>query len=162
NNQDDELDAGDLIKLLAKFGDWPNTSISTSVFTQDRDGRPRWAIRLDWPVEQLVERVQTILSDEAAKALLEDVTLRKESSGHWRLDLPDTALAVLMSTHGGSLIVSSRDVRPPATLFGQKSGEGKQERSLVYCRLNLDADEEDAKEKSAFAGFSAVSDVRYA
>jgi hypothetical protein len=55
-NADEELDVAAVLKLLRKPASWPDTSVVFTTFTQDRDGRPRWAITIDWPLVDTQDR----------------------------------------------------------------------------------------------------------
>src|SRR5262249_19664344 len=68
--QADGLDAAAFMPLLDQISSWTDTSVSLSVYTQDPDGRPRWAVRVDWPIDELRKRVQALLKDEAAAKIL--------------------------------------------------------------------------------------------
>ncbi len=157
-----------LITLLKKTTTWPDTSVSVFTYTQDREGRPRWMIRLDWPLDKLRRRVDEILKHDAAKKILKDFALKREEDGSYQIELPDTVIAVLRETEGGSLVASTADLKPPEKAFGQKpAGEDstakkKTKTSLIYCLLNLEAGSEEERGNSLFSQISGVSDIRYA
>ncbi len=160
---DEDFDFGALLKLLEKISNWPDTSIALTTYTQDRDGRPRWAIRLNWPLEGLVERVEDLLADEAADTILKDVALRRDENGGHRLEMPDIVLAHLKSDGEGTLIASTGELRPPRSIFGQPTGNEaakKKSSALVYAKLNLDVGEEGQK-NSLFSRLSGIRDIRY-
>lgn len=162
------IDPQAIISLLKKTTAWPDTSVSIFTYTQDRDGRPRWMIRLDWPLDDLRKRMDEILKDDAAKKILKDMTLKRNDDGTFQIELPDTIIAVLRKTEGGSLIASTVDLQPPEKAFGQKSRSDESaamkrtKSSLVYCRLNLEAGSEGERGHSLFSQISGVSDIRYA
>jgi hypothetical protein len=154
-----------LIKILKKTTAWPDTSVSIFTYTQDREGRPRWMIRLDWPVEELRRRVAEILNYDGAKKLLKDVALKRHDDGAYQIELPDTVLAVLRKTEGGSLVSSSVDLDPPEKAFGQKSTSDDSKgtkTSLLYCLLNLEAGSDEERGNSIFSQIAGISDIRYA
>lgn len=157
SDSDDGFDFDALVGLLDRVAAWPDTSVALTAYPQDREGRPRWALRLDWSLDDLLTRVREILEDDAAAAIFKDVELKEADDG-WRIELPDMVLAVLKSNGDGSFVTAQPDLTPPEKLFGEKSA--KKGASLVYCRLNLGAVEEDGE--SIFQHLSGVSDVRYA
>lgn len=155
------LDIGAIFKLLTEIGQWPDTSLTMTTYSQDREGRARWAICVDWSARELRSRIESLVKHEAASKLLKDVVIRDEKGAQWRVELSGVLLGVIKRHGSGSMLASSADLRPPETVFGQRaagSGDGRR-RSLLYCRLNLEAAEKE--EGSAFAGFSAVKDVRF-
>ena len=170
-----QLDVAALLRLAQKIGTWPDTSVSLTIYTQDRDGRPRWAVQVDWPLPDLVEHLEDILSDEATGKLLGDVALHREDAAtddgpaRYRLELPDVVLAVLSASGSSSLIASAEDLQPSDSIFGRERAEEsktdrgvakKKKRALVYCRFNLEAGEQQ-REDSLFSTLSGIRDVRY-
>ncbi len=164
---DDDFDFEAIFSLLSRVADWPDTAIGVMTFTMDRDGRPRWAVKLDWTLEDTCDRLREMLEDEKAKKLLSEITLNKQDDGTYKLETPDVILAVVKSADRGSLIISDAKLETPSKLFGEKldkSGNRSpptKSSMLVYCRLNMDAGKEDEKSQSLLAGFSMVSDIRY-
>ena len=169
------LDLGSVIRLMEKIGSWPDTSVAVAIFTEDRDGRPRWTLRMDWSLDVLVENLNGLLQDEAASELLEDLALRRDESSTeddpapFRLELGDDVLAVLSESGSGCLIASTGKINPPDTMFGQPTeaesdasdgAKSKKKRSLIYCRLNLAA-KDDAQSDSLFSSLSGISDILY-
>lgn len=164
---DDDFDFESVLSLLSRVADWPDTAIGVMTFTMDRDGRPRWAVKLDWTLEDTCDRLREMLEDEKAKKLLSEISLNKQDDGTYKLETPDVILAVVKSAERGSLIVSDAKLETPSKLFGEKLDKSGNRRPptkssmLVYCRLNMDAGKEDEKSQSLLAGFSMVSDIRY-
>ncbi len=169
------VDLEAVMALFEQLRGWPDTSLAATVYTQDRDGRARWAVRLDWPPAELRSRLEALLNQEAAGKLLEDVELGETDGGRCRIELPDYVLAVLLESGEGSLIASSADLRVPGAIFGQQpSGGGTgttqaaasatspkkkaKKRSLLYCRFNLEA----AGAELEGSSYSMVKDIRYA
>lgn len=155
------FDISHVLTLLTEISRWPDTSLEITTYTQDREGRPRWAVRVDWPLEALVVQLQALLQLEATGKLIKDLSLQQSGSGEWRLELPDVVLAVLKKTKGGSLVLSAADVMPPEKVFGRKEGGDKKEKSLVYCRLNMEAGDEDSRGAGMLGQLSMLSDIRY-
>jgi len=155
------LDFAALQDLLTAVTSWPDTPIALTTYTQDSEGRPRWAARVRWPLDELRDRIEDLLSRDAAKQLLKDIELRQTAEGTWRLELEDFVLAVLVSEEDGSLIASNTELKPPKTIFGQPSGKqkGKKKGSLVYCRISLEGDGGD--DDSPLARVPGVRDVSY-
>ncbi|MFQ5429920.1 MAG: hypothetical protein ACE5E1_06380 [Phycisphaerae bacterium] len=161
---DEGFDFDALADLAERIAGWPDTSIAATTYTQDPEGRPRWAVRLDWPLEDLVARLEAVLNDPEQARLLKGIALKRVDDEHWRLEQPDLSLAVLSRFGTGSLLASARDLRPPEALFGQvseSSGNSKKKRSLVYCRLNLDV-KEPGGGASLFTQLSGLKSVLYA
>lgn len=164
---DDDFDFEAIFSLLSRVADWPDTAIGVMTFTMDRDGRPRWAVKLDWTLEDTCDRLREMLEDEKARKLLSEITLNKQADGTYKLETPDVILAVVKSADRGSLIISDAKLETPSKLFGEKLDKSGKRRPptkssmLVYCRLNMDAGKEDEKSQSLLAGFSMVSDIRY-
>ncbi len=166
---DDEegLDVGALVKLLDKTRTWPDTSLGFTTYTQDREGRPRWALRVDWPLTELEDRLADLLADESAARVFQDVKLVRSDDRTVRLELPDLVLAVLKETDGGALMASADDVVPPEALYGQKAEEGgkssskKRKPYLIHCRLNLDTGNKDEGGDSLFSAMSGIRSVLY-
>jgi len=164
---DDDFDFDAIFSLLSRVADWPDTAIGVMTFTMDRDGRPRWAVKLDWTLDDTCDRIREMLEDEKAKKLLSEITLNKQDDGTYKLETPDVILAIVKSADRGSLIISDAKLETPSKLFGEKLDKSGKRRApgknsmLVYCRLNMDAGKEDEKSQSILAGFSMVSDIRY-
>ncbi|MCG8404578.1 MAG: hypothetical protein MI923_05210 [Phycisphaerales bacterium] len=158
---DEDFDIGAALKLIEKISTWPNTSLALTTYTQDREGRPRWALRVDWPLKDLADNLRELLEDEIAAKILENVELIDNEDGTYQLELPDVVLAVLSKAGGGALIASAADFQPPDTVYGQASDGGSKKKSLIYCRLNLNAGDEDEKGSSLFSSISGISDIRY-
>jgi hypothetical protein len=170
NETGEGMDLAAVLSLLERMAAWPDTSVALAIYKQDREGRPRWAVHLDWPLAMLRDRIEELLDAEAGRQLLKDIKLGETEEGGFRLELPDHLLAVLSSAEDkGSLISSDVDVTPPATVFGQPSKAGEDDDSteqtkktkrpmLLYSRLNLAGDDDGP---SPFAMFSGVRDICY-
>ncbi|HWL93408.1 MAG TPA: hypothetical protein VNT79_07720, partial [Phycisphaerae bacterium] len=166
NETGEGLNVEAVVKLLSRVRSWDDTSLAIAIFTQDREGRPRWLIRVDWPVTKLVERVREVLADEAGKEIFKNIELKEGDDGVYRLELPEMELAVLKSHADGSMIASAASVAMPAKIFGletksPRNDSAKKKSFLAYCSLNLDAGEEEQKGSSFFSGIAGISAVRY-
>jgi hypothetical protein len=180
---DEESDLGAALKLLEQVASWPDTSVAFTAYTQDQDGRPRWAMDVDWPLVELCGRLKKLLDAEEMKKVLKDVALKQRDDGGYQLELPDTVLAVLTESGKGTLIASAEGLHPPDAIFGQEAppassrpapGEKDQatgktkkvkktrlKKMLVYCRLNMAEAEEGEQSNSPFASLSVVTDIRF-
>lgn len=179
----EDFDFAAVTKLLEQVAQWPDTSLVFATYTQDREGRARWAARVDWPMEGFRGGLESFIETEAAKKLLKDVALVEREDGAIQIELPDLVLAVITECEGGSLIASAEGVHLPEAVFGRdyageppdanrpsatpangpavkkKTGQKPRQYSmLVYCRLNLAGENEGG---SPFAMISGVKDVRY-
>lgn len=167
---DEDFDFSAVIEILRRLADWPDTSLVLTTYPQDREGRARWAIRVDWPLADCVSRVEEMISGEKARKVLGEVSLRRQDDGSFRLELPDLELAVFRADGNGCLVVSNAELVPPKRVFGQKdasSGDKTASSSsyLIYCRLNMEAGKEDEEEQARgglLGSLSVVSDLRYA
>jgi hypothetical protein len=170
NETDEGFDLAAVFDLVEQIADWPDTSLVVATYTPDREGRPRWAVRVDWSLDDLGRRIEELLEAPAARRILKDVKLNKEQDAGFRIELPDYLLAVVSPSGGGAMISSACDVKLPAMVFGQEAADqqasegpdGKRKAKkpmLVYSRLNLAAAEEG--EASPFAQLSGVRDVCY-
>ncbi len=165
NDTDEGPDFAAMLRLVEQIADWPDTAIVVTVFSQDLEGRSRWAVRVDWPLDELKDRIERLLAMKEADQVLENVELRESEDGTYRLELPDNPLAVLTEFAGGSLIASSDDLNPPETVFGQpdpaKDSQSKRKskkKKLVYCRLSLEGGDD---KNSPFASIPGVRNVSY-
>ncbi|MBK8269720.1 MAG: hypothetical protein IPK83_16070 [Planctomycetes bacterium] len=160
NETGEGLDFDAIAGLAEKIASWPDTPITIAIFTQDREGRARWMLEVNWSMEEFASRLRQILEDESAKQLLKNVELKEDSENGYRLELPDMLLAVVRKTAHGAMIASSTDVSMPEEIW--KGAERKRKISpVLYCRLNLDAGTEEEKGSSLFSGIAGVDAVRY-
>ena len=86
--------------LIEQIGDWPDTSAVLTTYTMDRDGRSRWALRVDWPLVELRKRIDTLLALDAADKLLKDIKRLRGEYGRYKgafaeyVAFPEEALAL--------------------------------------------------------------------
>lgn len=161
---DEDFDFGAALAILEQVAGWPDTSIIMTTYSQDRDGRARWAFRVDWPLAEAKTRVAELLALEATQRIIKDLKLAEQPDGGLRLELPDLVLAVFRDSGTGTLIASAADLDPPEEVFGRETGETNSKKktpSLLYCRLNLEEEDESAG-PSPFAVISGIKDIRYA
>ena len=163
------LDFNAAISLLKLVSDWPDTSLSFTTYSMDREGSARWAVRIDWPVADLKRRLSGILDSEGGRKILKDIRLTPTKGGGFVIELPELELATVKESGKGSLVLSTKTLKPPTEIFGAKPDKDENEKtesrktpSLVYCRLNLGENEEDEGGTSMFSAISGVMDVRYA
>ncbi|MFO0973367.1 MAG: hypothetical protein U1A27_08030 [Phycisphaerae bacterium] len=159
NETGDGIDFAALLAVVDQVRAWPDTSLALAVFTQDSEGRPRWTLQVDWPIDDLARRVREILSADAARKLLENVKLTPRGNGAFALELADTALAVFEPQSTGTRIVSAPGVRPPEKLWGRGAKRDADDPPVLYCRLNLA--EAPQGESSLFGAISGIRDLRY-
>ncbi|MCB9855731.1 MAG: hypothetical protein H6818_08580 [Phycisphaerales bacterium] len=160
---DDHFDVAALAKLSEHLLNWPDTSLTFTTFAQDRDGRPRWALRVDWPLPAVVDRVRTLLADDSAKKILENVRLVESDHNAWRLELPDMVLAYLREADDGTMLTSTDNLVPPTKVYGVEETADKKGRyrdSRLFCRLNLDSEDEGAR-NAMFSALVGVSSIDY-
>lgn len=161
---EEQFDVGALARLSRHVLAWPDTSLSFTTFSQDRDGRPRWALSVNWPLPAVAERIQTLLADESAKRLLENVTLVDAGDNAWRLELPDMVLAYLRPTaNGGAMLTATEDLMPPEKIYGVDEfadKKGRHRDTRLFCRLNLDAGDEGVR-NPMFSALLGVSSIDY-
>ncbi|MFH1418710.1 MAG: hypothetical protein ABII12_10560 [Planctomycetota bacterium] len=164
NETDEGPDFAAMLRLLEQIAGWPDTSIVVTIYSQDLEGRPRWAVRVDWPLDALRNRIEQLLAMKEADQVLDNVELHDAEDGACRLELPDHMLAVLTESGGGSLIASVADLQPPETVFGQPAPDAnrakgrKSNKKLVYCRLSLEGGDD---KNSPFASVPGVRNVSY-
>lgn len=165
NETDEGLDFESLLKLIEQVKAWPDTSVTIAIFNQDREGRARWLLRVDWPVDMLAKRIREILEDQAGKVILKNVEMKTGEGGDFSLELPEMPLAVVRKAGEGSMIASSNDVKMPESVFGMEAVKsaksGGKKPFLAYCSLNLDAGSEEERGSSGFAAVAGVDSVRY-
>lgn len=161
DDEDEAIDPAALLKLADKFLSWPDTSLRMTTYAQDRDGRPRWALATDWPVTALIERLRSIIEDENAGRLFENLKIVQadDEEGLYRLELPEITLAYLTATDDGSIIKATQDLTVAADIFGvEKSKKGSSKKTLLFSRLNLDVDDESESQSllTGLAGFDTI------
>ena len=158
----DGIDSEQADAILARMAKWPDTPISVMTFAPDREGRLRWAMRVDWPASALAERAASILDTEAADELFEGLRVEPVDEGGFVVRLNDEPLAFLISrSPTSSYIASHRDLPLGAGVFTGSEETEKDGASLVLCRLNLTGTEKDSG-ATMFSSFNAVTDVVYA
>lgn len=160
---EDQFDVAALSRLSEHVLSWPDTSLTFTTFAQDRDGRPRWALSVDWPLPAVVDRLRAILADDSAKKILGDVQLVEGENNAWRLELPDMVLAYLRPRDGGAMLTATETLIPPTNVYGVEETADKKGRyrdSRLFCRLNLDSEDEGAR-NAMFSALVGVSSVDY-
>ncbi len=155
------VDVESAASLLAQMKSWPDTAIDAVAFAADNEGRPQWAVRLDWPLDDLHARLQPLLALEAAETLLKGVTVKPRPEGGYTIALPEVTLAHLLPAGDAqSLLVSHPDLEFPAVPFRGAEDGAKDGPALLVCRLNLKGTEKDSGATS-FSSLSAITDVVY-
>ena len=67
---DEDFDFGAVLAILEHVAGWPDTSVTVTTYSQDRDGRARWALLVDWPLSETKSRVADLLALEATQLSL--------------------------------------------------------------------------------------------
>ena len=153
------VDVESAAALLDRFGSWPDTSLDAAVFAADNEGRMRWAIRFDWPLADLYERLAPLLELEAAESILEGVRLAARADGGYVITVPEATVGYLLPVGDTrSVFASHADIAFPTERFrGTEESEANGD-SLLVCRLNLVGTEKDSG-ATFFSSLSAVTDV---
>ncbi|MFH0980673.1 MAG: hypothetical protein V2A79_03930 [Planctomycetota bacterium] len=147
--------------LLTQMKSWPDTALDAVNYAPDNEGRPRWAVRLAWPVDDLYARLQPLLSLEAAATILQGVRLAPRPEGGYTLALPAATLAYLLPAGSGQAVVASHpDLEFPATLFQGTEETAQDGPPLLVCRLNLKGTEKDTG-ATFWSSFAAITNVTY-
>lgn len=156
------VDAEEATAILDAIGRWPDTSISAVMFAPDTEGRLRWSIRLDSSVEELHDRVRTLLSSDAAREAFTGISMEPEAQGGFVVALPESTIAYLLPAGSSrSYLASHQGLEHPDAL-SLSPGEGETAGpSLVSCRLNF-ADTEQDSGKTFLSSFSVVTAIDYA
>lgn len=157
----DGLDQTEVRAVLDSLRAWPDTSADLCTFAPDLQGRARWAVRLDWPVDELRQRLSALLGSETAREMLAGIRLRDEE-GVAALKLRQTALGYLLPAEGeGSLFATHRDLLFPADRTPVVTEKGGASPPLLVARLNLAGTEKDSG-GGVFSSFSVITAVTYA
>lgn len=164
NETDEGFDPAAVTALLSRMAGWPDTAVTLAAYSLDRDGRPRWALRVNWPASDLAARIEDILSDESARQLLKNIELNKHGA-IWRLELPDLVLAELSAAGEGAVLSSDSSVVPPDKVFGMQEAADARARDrevpVLFCNLNLDAGSADEKSRSMFGSIAGLTSLQY-
>lgn len=116
------VDATEALGLLEQIKGWPDTAIRAATYAPDTEGRARWVVQFDWPLEALHDRVAALLSSEAAKTILEGVTLAKCDGGEgYEIALPGMKLAYLLPARPSGL--PEAETAPPEAETGSPKAE---------------------------------------
>jgi len=148
--------------VLARIAGWPDAQIGALTFAPDREGRVRWAIRVNWPLADLAQRCREILDTAAARELFEGLRLDPAEGERFELHLGDDTLAYLLPDDTNGAFVASHDDLPlgaPVFSGSEETNEGGD--PLVVCRQNLQGTERDSG-ATVFSSFNVVTDVVYA
>jgi hypothetical protein len=155
------VDVDEAAAILDQVKTWPDTPVDLVTFARDTVGRLRWAIRVDWPLDDLRSRIQSVLEMEGAETILKDVTLSSADDGAYPLALSGSTLAWLIGQgETRSLIASHQDLEFPETPFTGSEAAPDDRPPLLACRLNLGQTEKDSG-ATFFSSFSAVTGVVY-
>ncbi|MCO6436129.1 MAG: hypothetical protein J5J06_03485 [Phycisphaerae bacterium] len=177
------ISAQEALGIASSFASWPDTSVGVFVFAPDRIGRERWAVRTDWPVKDLSQRIRNLLDLPAAQDVF--VGIRAEADGGGLvLKLNDEPFALVYGAEdGGSVLASHAELPLPprtaamkvAAAAAEKAGDEDAEENenksdgdspssdndaVITCRLNLKGTEQDSG-ATFLSSFQAISGVEY-
>lgn len=156
------VDAEEAAAIVSQIQGWPDSGAHGVMFAPDTEGRPRWMIRFDWPINDLHARIEALLATKAAKEIFEGVLLESTSTGRYAVRLPEATLAFLLP--GGdtqAYLASHEDLEFPALPFAGTAETEAGGASLLVARLNLTGTEADSG-ATFLSSFSAVTAVDYA
>jgi hypothetical protein len=155
------VDAETADALVSQITAWPDTSLSAFAYAPDTEGRLRWATRLDWPVEDLHERLQMLLDSKPAEELFEGLKMSGTAADGYAITLRDSTLARLVPMDDSrSCLASHADLPVPHGPVAGMPDMGGGESPLVTCRLNLTGTEKDTG-ATFLSSFSAITGIGY-
>jgi hypothetical protein len=155
------VDVESVAALLNQTGNWPDVAIQAVTYAPDTEGRTRWGVRFDWPLEDLHARAEQLLESESGAGLFEGMRLTARPGEGYEIALPESTVGFLLAANAGSsLLVSHRELEVPADVFGGPPPDEGQPPPLLACRLNLTGTEKDSGALLG-ASFSFVTDVDY-
>ena len=135
---DEGLDLQAALKLIEQVQSWPDTSVLFTVYKRDSAGRPRWALRLDWPADDLRKRLAGLIQNESARKALGDLSLNQRD-GVWRLELPDVLLGVISAGGKGSTFKSAPDLSLTKSRLKSDVAAMDDDKPLLACRQAVSA-----------------------
>lgn len=144
--------------------DCRDTSVGLATFAPTTEGRPRWMIRVDWPLSELRDLINRIIALPALEDMLEGVTLAGSPNEGYELSIGDKIMAVIVAgPRGEGVILSDSELAPPESLYGsdvERSDPPGDTSTLIYSRWNLTGTEKDS---GALFGttISWVGNIRY-
>ena len=157
-----DVDVDEAIQMFRHAEGWPDTAIDVALYAPSRDGRPRWAARIQWPAKDLRDRVAAVLESESAQILLKDVTITSGPGEGYTIALPDSTLAYMLPAgESTSLLTTFDDVEFPDPAFIGTAATHEDGTPLLVCRMNLAQTERDSG-ATFFSSISFVTDVVYA
>jgi hypothetical protein len=149
-----------IVGLYDQVRNWPDTAISAFTFAPDREGRPRWAVRVDWPIGDVHDRVRSLLAAEPVRESFTGVSLAPREGG-FVVAVDDAPIAYLLAAGPNRAMIVSHDHLPvPDRAIVGDSGDGDV-KGLLAARLHLAATEADSG-ATFFSSFSVVTAVDYA
>ncbi len=163
------MDVEEAGALFSQLETWPDTRIDAATYAPDTQGRPRWAIRFAWPLDELHARIRAALDTEAARDLFKGVRMSPLPDGGYEIALPDYTLAYLLAAGDVSSVMTSfQDVKFPEQPFtGTAAAEREAEQGaapdggcVIACRLNLGQTEKDSG-ATWLSSLRAINDVTY-
>lgn len=160
------IDADALVEIAQKIHGGPDAALDVATYAPDTEGRSRWSLTVNWPVDQMVAQLRDLLETEGAADLLEDITLTPDaddSEGHRHvIRVPDSVLAYVFSVDDNHCCIASHPDAPlsedPFRGSDDLTGDDK---PVLVCRLNLTKTEQDTG-GGFFSKFSVVTAIEYA
>jgi hypothetical protein len=103
-------EAGAIIRHIEQ---WTDTAIGVFTYAPDTEGRPRWAIRFDWPLRDLHDRVRTLLELQTVTELFEGITISPAAGNKHEITLAGSTLAYLAAMDAWLPTKTYRFHQPP-------------------------------------------------
>ncbi len=155
------VDAEEASGLLKQISGWPDTSIVAGMFAPDMEGRARWAVRVDWPLSAVRERVGRLLSSDVADTILEGVGFSRTSAGIDRIELNGSELAYLYASGPDKTYIASHTGLNLSTDLSALSAELLEgQPALVAAKYDLTTTERDTG-ATMFSNLHFVTSVEY-
>ncbi|NOT02654.1 MAG: hypothetical protein HOP29_18770, partial [Phycisphaerales bacterium] len=154
------VDVQEAAGILQTIAEWPETAIAACTYAPDFEGRWRWSVRLDWPLDDLHKRVAGLVKGDDGPALFEGLSIEAMSDGGYALRVAEGPIGCLRSAgEGASFLASHSDLTAPAMLpFGVPPAE--RPAALLTCRLNLAGTEQNTG-GTVFSDFHFVTALTY-
>lgn len=161
-SQDENATGFSDVKALAEqILDWPDTSIIGALYAPDVEGRPRFALRFDYDVDKFKDRLEKVITAEAAQNAFKGLVIEPRKGGGYTIELTDLVMTAghLIGDAEHCWFVSHEDMELPERVWGQPAGKTAREPRLLYCRYNLAGTEKDSG--SVFGNITAIQSLNY-
>lgn len=155
------VDADEALAVVGQVADWPDASVSAFIYAPDTEGRLQWAIRINWPLEELHRRFLKSLESSATSELFEGLSVQGNGKSGFKFTLRDSTLAYLMPMGESHSCVSSHTELPiPQETRTGVSEPVSEDTPLIICKLNFVGTEKDSG-ATFLSSFSAVTGIEY-